>query len=147
MTFRDAGAYNATNKIKSVETSINNKITSIQSLGGLVVNNNSGTSNGSHILINASHIGKMISSISGVANVVRVQPGISPYVGAHFHLLQYGAGKMEIRAGSGVTIRATTGISANLSGGVIFIRTQYASATVINISTNEWVVVGDLIGQ
>lgn len=133
MTFRDPIAFNSTREILN-----------LSSLGGLISYSNSGS--GNPFLTSSFHIGKMIYSTSTSANVLRVEPNISPYIGAHFHVLQYGAGKMEILAGSSVTINATTGVSYNLMGGVIYLRTIYASATLINISTNQWVAIGDISG-
>lgn len=157
MTIRDPNIANVGFAVSSLETGIQSaqssintvqgSVTSLNSLGGLQSFSNYGTSN--IFNVSSSHIGKMVystSNLTGSANnvIVRVQPNISPYVGAHFHVLQYGDGKIEIRAGSGVTVRGTTGISMNNAGQVIYIRQIYGSATVINISTNNWVVVGDI---
>lgn len=58
-------------------------------------------------------------------------------IGSQIHITQYGAGKTRIVAQTPATttVRATPGV---------FLRAQYASATLIKRGTDEWYLVGDL---
>lgn len=60
------------------------------------------------------------------------------FVGGAFLLYQAGAGALTIVAGDGsVNIRVRAGLTATLAG-------QYATATLIWLANNEWVLCGDL---
>ena len=73
----------------------------------------------------------------GSANTLTVPPNSSVAfpVGAEITVYQYGGGKTQIIAGSGVTIRSTPGN---------YLRAQYSVATLIKRATDEWILFGDL---
>jgi hypothetical protein len=73
----------------------------------------------------------------GSANTVTVPPNsdVAFPTGSEITIFQYGAGKTQILAGSGVTIRSTPGN---------YLRAQYAVATLVKRGTNEWILFGDL---
>ena len=73
----------------------------------------------------------------GSANTLTVPPNSSVAfpVGAEITVYQYGGGKTQILAGSGVTIRSTPGN---------YLRAQYSVATLIKRATDEWILFGDL---
>jgi hypothetical protein len=58
-------------------------------------------------------------------------------VGVEIAIVQYGAGAVTIEAAGGVTINSDTG--------KLKISTQYTSATLKKIATNEWLLVGALV--
>jgi len=79
-------------------------------------------------LINCT--GSAISTVTIPANSVVAFP-----VGAVIDIIQTGTGQVTIAATSPATVVGTPGVK---------LRTQYSSATVIQVSTNVWVAVGDL---
>lgn len=56
-------------------------------------------------------------------------------VGQRVDIIQYGVGQVTVAADTGVTLRATPTSK---------LRTQYSTASLIKLGTNEWVLVGDL---
>ena len=56
-------------------------------------------------------------------------------VGTQITVMQYGAGKVQVAQGSGVTVRGTPGL---------YLRAQFSSATLIKRATDEWYLIGDL---
>ncbi len=89
---------------------------------------------GAYTLI-LSDAGKLILTQSASANTLTIPTNSSVAfpVGTQIMVTQYGGGKVQF-AGAGVTIRSTPGN---------FLRTQYSSATLTKINTDEWVIVGD----
>jgi len=71
------------------------------------------------------------------ANDLTVPPSssVSFAVGTQVHIRQAGAGKTTVVAGSGVTI--TTPETLKL-------RKQHATATLVNVATDTWELMGDL---
>jgi len=80
---------------------------------------------------------KIIEMEVSSANTLTVPPSSTANfaVGAEVTVVQYGSGKTQIAAGSGVTIRATPGL---------YLRARYSSATLIKRATDEWYLIGDL---
>jgi hypothetical protein len=82
---------------------------------------------------------KFIEMNVGSANDVTVptNANVAFPIGSQIHITQYGAGKTRVVAQTPATttIRATPGV---------FLRAQYASATLIKRGTDEWYLVGDL---
>ena len=60
-------------------------------------------------------------------------------VGAQLNFVQLGAGQVTFTQGAGVTI-VSTGATASAP----VTRAQYSSATAIQVSTNTWLVAGDI---
>ncbi len=56
-------------------------------------------------------------------------------IGTQINFLQIGAGQVTFAAGTGATVNGTPGLK---------LRDQYSLATAVKVSTNGWVVVGDL---
>jgi hypothetical protein len=73
------------------------------------------------------------------ANTVTIQQDsalTTPYpIGCQIRILQVGAGKTQIVAGTGVTLNSTPGS---------YLRAQWSFATIIKRSANTWVAIGDL---
>jgi len=68
------------------------------------------------------------------ANTLTVAPsltGTEPVT-----IIQYGAGQTTITAGAGVTLRS--------AGGLLALRLQYSSCTIIPVGSDEFHVIGDL---
>lgn len=57
-------------------------------------------------------------------------------IGAQVQILRVGTAPVQIVASPGVTVGTTDGY---------YIRTQYSSATLLKINTDEWVLIGDVI--
>lgn len=74
----------------------------------------------------------------GSANNLTVPPNADVAFPLKTQILisNYGAGQTSIVAGSGVTIRS--------AGGALKLSVQYSMATLIQISANEWILVGNL---
>lgn len=56
-------------------------------------------------------------------------------VGQQINIIQYGAGQVTVVGDGGVTVRATPTSK---------LRTQYSTAVLVKLATNEWLVAGDL---
>jgi hypothetical protein len=56
-------------------------------------------------------------------------------VGNRIDIVQYGAGKVTVAGAGGVTVNATPSLS---------LRAQYSSASLVNMATNTWLLLGDL---
>ncbi len=61
-------------------------------------------------------------------------------VGDRIDVLQKGSGSLQILGASGVTVNCTPQGTANTAN----LRTQWSSATLVKLATDQWVVVGDL---
>jgi hypothetical protein len=75
------------------------------------------------------------SNASGVTTTVPPNSSVAFEIGDQVNLLQLGAGQVTVAAGSGVTIRSQ-GSKLKLNG-------QYATATLVKIGTDEWVLLGN----
>lgn len=56
-------------------------------------------------------------------------------IGNRIDILQTGAGKVTVAGAGGVTVNATPSLG---------LRAQYSSASLVNLATNSWVLLGDL---
>lgn len=85
--------------------------------------------------------GKLVTLANSASIAVTIPPNSSVAypVGAQINLAQFGAGQVTISGGSGVTV-VSTGATASSPK----LRVQYATATAIQTSTNNWLVVGDI---
>ena len=104
--------------------------------GNVIYNIALNAQTGSYTLVAADR-GKMVTMNSGSALNCTVPPNSSVAfaIGTSIQVSQLGAGQVTMVAGSGVTLRYTPGLK---------LRTQYSSVTCIKISTDEWILVGDL---
>jgi hypothetical protein len=75
------------------------------------------------------------SNASGITTTVPPNSSVAFEIGDQVNLLQLGAGQVTVAAGSGVTIRSQ-GSKLKLNG-------QYATATLVKIGTDEWVLLGN----
>ena len=76
-----------------------------------------------------------ISSASAVNATIQPDATLNLPVGFNLALVRKGSGAVAFVAGSGVTIRTTSSLSA---------RIQYSTIGIVKIAANEWVVAGDL---
>ena len=76
------------------------------------------------------------SNASAITTTIPPNSSVAFEIGDQVNLLQLGAGKVTVAAGSGVTIRS--------EGTKLKLKAQYAAATCVKIGTNEWVLVGNL---
>jgi hypothetical protein len=149
MTFRDTEAYNNSRRIPEIEqdislnaagiATVSNTVNNILTLGGLF------SYSSTTFYAQSVHMGAMIRSTGSSANTFYVQQNITYSPGRNFHIMQYGTGRTNIRGFTNVTLRSAVGDSINNPGtATIYLRTRYSSATIIMITQNEWVVVGDI---
>ncbi|WP_336802512.1 hypothetical protein [Kaistia sp. MMO-174] len=96
------------------------------------------TQTGTTYTLVLSDKGKVVEMNNASANTLTVPPNSSVAfpVGSWIDLRQLGAGQTTIAAGSGVTIRSY-GTKLKLTG-------QYAGATLVKRSTDEWTLDGNL---
>lgn len=89
----------------------------------------------------ASDNGKLVTQSNGSAITTTIPPNSSvDYpVGAQITFSQYGAGQVTIQGGSGVTVVSTGATAATPK-----LRAQYSTATAIQTSNDNWLVVGDI---
>lgn len=78
---------------------------------------------------------KLIEMNVGSANTVTINNSVFS-AGNQILVSQYGAGQVQLVAGSGVTLRSR--------GGKLKLAGQYAMATIVAISASEFYIVGDL---
>lgn len=83
--------------------------------------------------------GKLIEGNNASAQTYTVPPNSSvafPVDTTVINLGQYGAGQITVAAGAGVTIRS--------EGSKLKLRTQYSTAALVKIGTDEWWLFGDI---
>lgn len=85
--------------------------------------------------------GKLVtlSNASAITATIPPNSSVTYPVGAQLNFVQLGAGQVTFTQGSGVTI-----VSTGASTSAPKTRTQYSSATAIQTSTDNWLVVGDI---
>jgi hypothetical protein len=85
--------------------------------------------------------GKLVTLSNASAITLTIPPNSSVAypVGAQLNLAQLGAGQVTFAGGSGVTI-VSTGATASAPK----LRTQYSTATAVQTSTDNWLVMGDI---
>lgn len=82
--------------------------------------------------------GKLITCDNAASIALTIPPNSSVAygIGTQINVMQLGAGTVTITAGAGVTL--------NSDGAKFKTNAQYAVATCCKISTNVWVIVGNL---
>ena len=80
-----------------------------------------------------------LTNASAIALTIPLNSSVNYPVGAQLNLSQLGAGQVTISGSAGVTIVSTGATAATPR-----LRAQYSSATAIQISTNNWIVAGDI---
>lgn len=85
--------------------------------------------------------GKLVtqSNASAITTTIAPNSSVDYPIGAQITFAQYGAGQVTIQGGSGVTIVSTGATAATPK-----LRVQYSTATAIQTSLNNWLVVGDI---
>lgn len=85
--------------------------------------------------------GKLVtlSNASAIAVTIPPNSSVTYPVGAQINMTQLGAGQVTVSGGSGVTVVSTGATAATPKT-----RAQYSSITAIQISTDNWLVVGDI---
>lgn len=101
---------------------------------GLPIIDEAGTTKTLALTDNGNYI--ITSSASAVTVTVPPNSSVAFPVGAEIVVFQSGAGQVTFAAGSGVTIRSK---DSNLK-----ISAQYAAATLKQVATDEWHLLGDL---
>lgn len=93
-------------------------------------------SNYTLVLADADNKMILFNNTSGITATVPLNSSVAFPVGSQIQILRVGTAPVQIVAASGVTIGTTDGY---------YIRTQYSSATLLKINTDEWVLIGDVI--
>jgi hypothetical protein len=85
--------------------------------------------------------GKLVtlSNASPITATIPLNASVAYPVGAQITFARYGAGSATIVGAAGVTIVSTAATAAQPT-----LRAQYSSATAIQTSTDNWLVVGDI---
>lgn len=85
--------------------------------------------------------GKLVTlaNASPVTATIPLNSSVTYPVGAQLTFARYGAGLVTIQGAAGVTIVSTAATAAQPT-----LRAQYSSATAIQTSTDNWLVVGDI---
>jgi hypothetical protein len=85
--------------------------------------------------------GKLVTLSNASAITLTIPPNssVAYSVGAQLNLAQLGAGQVTFAGGSGVTI-VSTGATASAPK----LRAQYSTATAVQTSTDNWLVMGDI---
>lgn len=76
-----------------------------------------------------------LTNAGAITLTVPLNSSVAYDIGAQIHLLQGGAGQVTVVGAGGVTVVATPGLK---------LRTQWSSATLIKLTSDSWVLVGDL---
>lgn len=79
------------------------------------------------------------TNASAIATTIALNSSVDYPVGAQINLAQLGAGQVTIQGAGGVTV-VSTGATASAPK----LRAQYSTATAIQTSTDNWLVVGDI---
>ncbi len=81
-----------------------------------------------------------LSNAASITVTIPLNSSVAYPVGAQITFARFGAGATTIVGAAGVTLVSTGATSAQPA-----LRVQYSSATCIQTSTNNWLVVGDII--
>lgn len=79
------------------------------------------------------------SNVSAITTTIPLNSSVAYSVGAQLNFAQIGAGQVTIQGAGGVTIVSTGATTSTPK-----LRTQYSTATAIQISTDNWLVIGDI---
>lgn len=99
-----------------------------------------GTSSATQRVLSQGDSATLIQMTSTSGNTVLIPlDGTNGYtfpIGTQVVVVQAGTGQTTIAGASSVTVRATPGLK---------LRAQWSAATLVKISSNNWVVFGDVI--
>jgi hypothetical protein len=79
---------------------------------------------------------KKFTSSSAITVTVPTNVSVAFPTGSEIYFLQYGTGQITFAGAGGVTIRS--------DDGRLKIKSQYSSASLLKLDTNEWVLTGNL---
>ena len=130
----------------AIDTLITADLTSVQALTNKVltspqinlgVNAQSGTTYTTVLADN----GKIITQTNSSPITTTIPPNSSVLypVGAQITFVQYGSGQLTIQGGAGVTVVSTSPTASTPKT-----TAQYSTATAIQVTANNWLVVGDI---
>lgn len=125
----------------STAQTLTNKTLTTPTLTSPLVNLGINTQTGTTYTTVLADNGKLVtlSNASGITLTIPPNSSVAYPVGAQLNLAQLGAGQVTFAGGSGVTI-VSTGATASAPK----LRVQYSTATAIQTSADNWLVVGDI---
>jgi hypothetical protein len=104
----------------------------------LGINTQTGTSYTTVIADNGRLI--TLNNASAIALTIPLNSVVAYPVGAQLNLAQYGSGQVTIAGSVGVTVVSTGATAATPN-----LRAQYSTATAVQTSVNNWLVMGDIV--
>jgi hypothetical protein len=128
-----SGTQTLTNKTINVA---NNTIIGIPT-GNLSINSQTGTTYTTVLADNLSLVS--LTNAASISLTIPLNSSVAYPVGAQLNLAQLGAGQVTIAGAVGVTVVSTGVISSAPK-----LRTQYSTATAIQTSVDNWLIVGDI---
>ena len=81
-----------------------------------------------------------LNNASAIALTIPLNSVVAYPVGAQLNLAQYGSGQVTIAGSIGVTVVSTGATAATPN-----LRAQYSTATAVQTSVNNWLVMGDIV--
>ena len=126
--------------LTGVET-LTNKTLTTPILTSPLINLGINTQTGTTYTTVLSDNGKLITqaNASAIATTIPLNSSVTYPVGAQLNFVQLGAGQVTIAGAGGVTVVSTGATAASPK-----LRAQYSTATAIQTSTDNWLVVGDI---
>jgi len=130
----------------AIDTSVTADLTTAQTLANktlsspfinLGINPQTGTTYTTVLADNGKLV--TLTNASAIALTIPLNASVNYPVGAQINIVQLGAGQVTVSGTGGVTV-VSTGATASAPA----LRAQYSSATLIQTSTNNWLVVGDI---
>jgi phage-related tail fiber protein len=95
-------------------------------------------SNYTFVLTDADNVLIQFNNSSSMTATIPANSSVAFPVGCQIQILRVGGSTVQVVGDTGVTLRTTDGS---------YIRTQYSSATLLKINTDEWVLIGDVIAS
>lgn len=95
-------------------------------------------SNYTFVLTDADNILILFNNSSSMTATIPANSSVAFPTGCQIQILRIGGSTVQVVGDTGVTVRTTDGS---------YIRTQYSSATLLKINTDEWVLIGDVIAS
>jgi hypothetical protein len=80
-----------------------------------------------------------LANASAITLTIPPNSSVAYPVGAQLNVAQFGAGQVTFAQGAGVTI-----VSTGLTASAPKLRVQYSTATAVQTSANNWLVMGDI---
>jgi hypothetical protein len=96
------------------------------------------TQAGTAYTVDATDIGKLVTLTSGSATTVTVPTALGYPTGGQVQFAALGTGVVTITGASGVDVFNNQGTATPK------LRTQYSAATLVNLGSNDYLLIGDL---